>query len=237
MSTSHALDQLKGLPANERVYSNKGNAPLIDLLDMNYSRLLDVGCGAGDNAILIKSRNPSCEIYGITRSTPEATIAEEYMKKCWVTDIEIEFPEDIAGQSFDVLVFSHVLEHLRDPAAVLARFSNLLRKGGQVLIAVPNVLSWRVRLQFLGGDFEYRSEGVLDDTHLHFFTYRTADRYLLAKSPDLDLTDKTVTGNVPLWWFRKHVLTAESKARLDRWGCRRWPNLFGNQVLLRAVKR
>lgn len=224
-------------PVTDRVYSNKGNPPLIDLLGKGCNRLLDIGCGAGDNAGLIKFSHPECDVFGITHSAVEAELAQRHMTRCWVLDIEDNLPDDLAHQSFDVLIFSHVLEHLRDPAVVLARFSRLLRSGGQVLIAVPNVLSWRMRLQFLRGNFEYESAGELDDTHLRFFTYFTADQYLLSKSPDLKVTCKTASGSVPLWWLRRYVLPRRWSEYIDQWGCRHWPNLFSGQVLIRAVKQ
>lgn len=223
--------------APERVYSNQGNPPLIDLLGKGYNRLLDIGCGAGDNAALIKSRNSECDVFGITHSAVEAELAQRHMTQCWVFDIEDKLPDDLAHQSFDVLIFSHVLEHLRDPAVVLARFSRLLRSGGQVLIAVPNVLSWRMRLQFLRGNFEYESAGELDDTHLRFFTYFTADQYLLSKSPDLEVTYKAASGSVPLWLLRRYAFPRRWAEYIDQWGCHHWPNLFGGQVLIRAVKQ
>jgi SAM-dependent methyltransferase len=224
-------------PVPDRVYSNQGNSPLIDLLGNGGNRILDIGCGAGDNAALIKSKYIECDVFGITYSAVEAEIAKKQMKQCFVFDIESDIPADLAQQSFDALVFSHVLEHLRDPAVVLARFSGLLRSGGAVLIAVPNVLSWRMRLQFLRGNFEYESAGVLDDTHLRFFTYFTADQYLLEKSPDLQVITKAVSGSAPLWWLRRHILPQRWSERIDRWVCRHWPNLFGGQILIRAVKR
>jgi 2-polyprenyl-3-methyl-5-hydroxy-6-metoxy-1,4-benzoquinol methylase len=228
---------LQGPAKLERVYSNQGNIPLLNLLGDGCRRVLDIGCGAGDNANRILSGNPNCEIYGITHSTDEAQLAQASMKKCWVADIEGDMPDDLAGQFFDALVFSHVLEHLSYPAAIVERYSKLLTRGGQVLIAVPNILSWAMRLQFLRGDFAYQSCGVLDDTHLRFFTYITADRYLLSQSPDLSVTHKSVSGNVPLWLLRRHVLSSKMCEAIDKWGCRHWPNLFGYQVLIRAVKR
>ena len=189
-------------PASERVYSNQGNPPLIDLMGKGCKRLLDIGCGAGDNAALVKSKNSECDVFGITHSAVEADLAQRHMTRCWIFDIEDVLPDDLADQVFDVLIFSHVLEHLRDPAVMLDRFSRFLRSGGQVLIAVPNILSRRMRIQFLLGRFEYESAGVLDDTHLdthlHFFTYFTAGQYLLSKSPRLEVTYKlqaVVCGN------------------------------------------
>jgi len=199
--------------------------------------VLDVGCGAGDNALIVNARYPTCQVYGITHSSAEAEIAGKVMAHCWVFDLEGDLPPDLADQTFDALIFSHVLEHLRDPAAVLTRFISLLREGGQVLIAVPNVLSWRMRMQFLFGRWEYESAGVLDDTHLRFFTYYTADQFLLSGAPNLSVLSKTATGSVPLWLLRRHLLPKSWCVRLDQWGCRHWPNLFGGQILIKAVKK
>lgn len=237
MSSNNIVEGKIALNTPERVYSNKGNIPLIDLLDKGFNRILDVGCGAGDNAAMIQCRFPECDVFGITYSAVEADIAKNQMKQCWVFDIESELPADLEHQSFDVLIFSHVLEHLRDPAVVLSRFARLLRSGGTVLIAVPNILSWRMRIQFLRGNFEYESAGELDDTHLRFFTYFTADQYLLSKSPDLEVTCKATSGSVPLWWLRRYIIPQRWCEYIDQLSCRYWPNLFGGQVLIKAVKR
>jgi len=219
----------------DRVYHNDGNSPLIDLLGGDARQVLDVGCGAGDNAALIRSRSPGCRIYGITHSAAEAELAKKHMAACAVWDIEGDIPGEFSAMRFDAIIFSHVLEHLRDPRAVLHKFSQLLDQRGTVLIAVPNVLSWAMRWQFLRGDFEYRADGVLDETHLRFFTYKTADRFLLSGCPQLTLVSKQVTGSVPLWWLRRYFLPGKASHFLDSMGCRMWPNLFGGQILLKAV--
>lgn len=138
-----------GSAVSERVYRNRGNSPLIDMLADGCRSVLDVGCGAGDNAALIRARHPQCRVFGVTHAGAEAELARRHMQACWVLDIENELPNELTQRSFDTLLFSHVLEHLREPAVVLARFVHLLRSGGTVLIAVPNVLSWRQRLDFL----------------------------------------------------------------------------------------
>ncbi len=219
-----------------RIYANAGNPPLIALLAGGCNSLLDVGCGAGDNAALVKAKYPECQISGITHSAAEAGFARRHMVHCWVFNIEGDLPSDLANLSFDAMIFSHVLEHLRTPAAVLACFTKLLVPGGEVLIAVPNVLSWRQRVQFLLGRFEYQAAGILDETHLRFFTYFTADR-IFSQSPDLELTSKCTTGSLPLWWLRRYVLPKAWCEQLDAWGCRHWPNLFAGQILIKAVKK
>ena len=220
---------------DDRIYKNGGNAALIARLSAVPCRLLDVGCGAGDNMRLLQQRFPDCELHGVTHSEAEAKIAEQWSQRCWVFDIENGIPEPLNAIRFDTMILSHVLEHLRDPAVVLQRLSGLLSPGGCVLIAVPNVLSLAMRWQFMRGRFDYRKDGVLDETHLRFFTYLTADQYLFGKSTDLKLISKTVSGSVPQWWLRRHLLPNEWSSSIDRLGCRLWPNLFGEQVLLKAV--
>lgn len=229
--------QVDGPGSHDRVYVNEGNPPLLALVEAGAGRILDIGCGAGNNAALLKSRDENCEVYGVTVSEGEASLASQHLEHCWVFDAEGEIPTDLTRQSFDVLIFSHVLEHFRDPSSAVAKFSRLLRSGGQVVIAVPNVLSWRMRVQFLLGRFEYASAGVLDDTHLRFFTYLTADKYLLSEAPDLELTHKVADGSAPLWVLRRYFLPSRVSGRIDRFVSRCWPNLFGGQVLIRAVKR
>jgi SAM-dependent methyltransferase len=223
-------------PQEPRIYSNSGNASLIDLLKQGPARVLDIGCGAGDNAALLKIRCQDTKVFGVTHNPAEAILARSHMQHCWVFDIDTELPDDLKGERFDALIFSHVLEHLRDPARALVRFTALLRTGGIVLIAVPNVLSWLQRIRFLFGKFEYEASGVLDDTHIRFFTFFTADKYLLAQSPELRIQFKGVTGSVPLWWLRRWILPRAWARTLDQWGCRHWPNLFGGQILIKATK-
>jgi SAM-dependent methyltransferase len=220
---------------HKRIYRNAGNLALLRLMEGLPKRVLDVGCGAGDNARIIRAAHPGCEIVGITHSAAEALVARQWMTDCLVFDIEGALPPGLAAGAFDVIIFSHVLEHVREPASVLGKFAGLLGLGGSVLVAVPNTLSWAMRLQFLRGDFAYRSDGVLDDTHLRFFTYVTADDYLLGKTPALRLASKTVTGSVPLWLLRRHLFPRRWSVRIDELGCRLWPNLFGEQVLIKAV--
>lgn len=217
-----------------RVYQNKGNAPLLAMMTDGHQRVLDVGCGAGDNAMIIRRDNPGCMVEGITYSRTEADIAGRHMERCWGFDIERDFPAEFADRSFDTMLFSHVLEHMREPADVLARFVRLLAPGGAVLIAVPNIVVWRQRLKFLRGSFDYEPMGLMDETHLRFITYRTAESVLLSRSPDLRVIEKSVEGSVPLWVLRRHVFPTSWSAAIDRWGERRWPNLFGGQILIKA---
>jgi 2-polyprenyl-3-methyl-5-hydroxy-6-metoxy-1,4-benzoquinol methylase len=211
---------------------------LLALLDAAPPRrVLDVGCGAGDNAALLRERYPGVVIDGITRSHAEAELAAPHLDRRWIFDVERPVWPEIERGRYDALIFSHVLEHLREPSRVLARFARLLGAGGSVYVAVPNVLSWRQRLLFLRGRFEYTDSGVLDSTHLRFFTYLTAAGYLFGDCPELELVEQRVIGSVPLWWLRRRVLPSSLSLAVDALGCRLYPNLFGAEILLKASKR
>ena len=218
-----------------KIYSNDGNALLMEMLDSSCLIVLDVGCGAGDNARLSRELGFNRKFYGITISPSEREIASGLMEDCWVDDVETSSLDCIKGQMFDAIVFSHILEHLREPASVVSKFLPFLKSNGKVLVAVPNVALWRQRLQFLAGRFDYEEEGVLDNTHLRFFTYYSADKYLL-NDHELRLVEKKVEGSVPLWLLRRRILPRNICAFLDARGGAIFPNLFGGQVLLKAEK-
>jgi 2-polyprenyl-3-methyl-5-hydroxy-6-metoxy-1,4-benzoquinol methylase len=220
-----------------KVYKNNGNLGLLRLVPLDARRILDVGCGAGDNARNIKQLIADAIIDGITTSENEKTCAIQYMDSCSIVDIESDFSELLVEHElYDVLLFSHVLEHLRDPDLVLERMLQLLKPGGVILIAVPNILHWRMRFQFLLGDFTYQDAGILDNTHLRFFTFATAKEYLLSKV-DMVVEVNTVDGSAPLWILRRHVFPVRVSKWVDRLICKMWPNLFGEQVLIRAHKK
>jgi 2-polyprenyl-3-methyl-5-hydroxy-6-metoxy-1,4-benzoquinol methylase len=221
----------------ERVYKNDGNDALLRLLGPDCRDVLDVGCGSGDNARLIRKQLPGCEIDGITHSRPEAALAGRQMRDCWVFDVEGPIPGAVELRMYDAVIFSHVLEHFRDPAGIVSAYSAYVKPSGLILIAVPNILSWRMRARFLRGDFTYAASGPLDNTHLRFFTFLTADELLLGETPALSLEQKVADGSFPLWWARRGLLPKSACSRVDSWACRRWPNLFAEQILLKARKR
>lgn len=223
---------------NGRVYSNNGNKPLIEMLSGPVRCVLDVGCGDGANARLVRKRYPEVRIDGITVSSVEQEIAALHFENLWLFDIENteNFPMDFSEDFYDAIIFSHVFEHLKFPEKVLAHMVRLLKPEGQVLIAVPNILGWKQRISFLFGKFEYDIEGVLDNTHLRFFTFFTADRYLFSESSSLNIVTKCATGSAPLWLLRRWIFPSSWSAYIDKKSCSIWPNLFGNQILIKALK-
>lgn len=132
-------------------------------------RVLDVGGATGYVAkVLTRS---GCEVVGVELDPEAAKKAEEHCEKVIVGNVEtMDLDAELGRDSFDVIIFGDVLEHLRDPPATLARLKPFLRQEGYVVASIPNIAHGSVRLALMQGKFEYRSLGLLDDTHLHFFT-------------------------------------------------------------------
>ncbi len=137
-------------------------------------RVLDVGCGGGALGDAIARRG--YEVWGIESVGSAADKAAgriDRVVRADLTDLDVIGPA-LGGERFDHIVFSDVLEHLYDPLAVLRSYLGYLERPGRILISLPNVLNWHTRLAFLFGRFNYQNTGVLDRTHIRFFTFKTA---------------------------------------------------------------
>jgi SAM-dependent methyltransferase len=108
---------------------------------------------------------------GIELSRAAAEIAQTHCERVVVGDAErLDLCAELGDDRFDVILFADVLEHLRDPAALLKRVRPSLTTGGSIVASVPNIAHGSVRLALLSGEFRYRELGLLDNTHLRFFT-------------------------------------------------------------------
>src|SRR5690606_5672816 len=139
-------------------------------------RVLDVGCGIGLNSLRAKGRG--AHVTGIEIAPAAAAEARRRLDEVISVDLEDEaaLARALEGRSFDLMIFGDVLEHLARPDRVLARLSPYLADGGHVLISLPNVAAWTMRLTLLRGRWDYTPSGILDETHLRFFTLESARR-------------------------------------------------------------
>lgn len=135
-------------------------------------RILDVGCGTGKLAEQLRLKK-NCYVVGIERDEVEARLAQQRCDKLLLADVEKL--EDIPFQAgyFDIIVFADILEHLLNPEAVLQRFKKYLPDSGYVFVSVPNIANWSIRLKLLAGKWNYKETGLLDKTHIRFFTLKT----------------------------------------------------------------
>jgi 2-polyprenyl-3-methyl-5-hydroxy-6-metoxy-1,4-benzoquinol methylase len=132
-------------------------------------RLLDVGAADGLLSRLLTERG--WKVTGLEADPAAAAAGAAYCERMIVADLDAGIPA-LEGE-FDAIVCADVLEHLRDPAGALATLRRALARGGQVVISMPNVAHLWMRLSLLAGRFEYAERGILDRTHLRFYTRRT----------------------------------------------------------------
>jgi SAM-dependent methyltransferase len=137
-------------------------------------RILDVGTAGGYLGKILKGRGHY--VAGIENDARAAESARDYYDSFQVADIEtFEFHY---RAEFDYVVFADVLEHLRDPAAVLRTCLPALKPAGKIILSVPNVANFVVRLSLLFGKFDYMDRGILDRTHLRFFTLQSLKKLM-----------------------------------------------------------
>ena len=144
-----------------------------------YGSVLETGCSTGFVTRLIVEGGKT-RVVGIELDADAAKAAERYCERVVNTDLNSDSWTEAVGEKFDLVTFGDVLEHLLDPTRTLAGSKRLLKPGGRVLICLPNIAHWTVRVKLLLGKFEYESTGLLDYTHLRFFTVATAKKMLAA---------------------------------------------------------
>lgn len=133
--------------------------------------VLDIGC---NNGYLGKFINHGNIFYGLDNSKESVSKAKTKYQKAINYDLNSvkKLPWNI---KFDIIIFADVLEHLIDPEKTLKFFINhYLKRGGEIIISLPNIANWEIRLNLILGRFEYRDCGILDKTHLHFYTFKSA---------------------------------------------------------------
>ncbi|OBZ13451.1 bifunctional 2-polyprenyl-6-hydroxyphenol methylase/3-demethylubiquinol 3-O-methyltransferase UbiG [Bacillus sp. FJAT-26390] len=146
-----------------------------------------------------------CKVIGVEIDAEAAKIAEVFVEKMIVCDAEslVWMKEIPTGTLFDHIVFADVLEHLRNPVAVLREASSFLKPGGTILTSIPNIGHSAVIMELLHGKFEYRPLGLLDNTHIRFFTRESVKQ--LIKDAGLQ----------PIKWKSANILPEHTELQRD----------------------
>lgn len=227
MSGPHAPTELlerslqEGYSTKPERYFSGARRMFVDDLPVNPDgRLLEIGCGNGDTAAYALSTRKCGWAAGVELCAEPAEIAAERLQNVQVGDVE-NMKFDFAEKSFDILLMSEVIEHLRDPWQTLRRLLPLLKPGALVLSGSPNVAHRSVVGMLLRGRWDYESVGIMDRTHLRWFTPATYREMF----EDCGYEVLSTRPAAPLHW----------KARCFNWlTWGRWEYLLHSQIYLTA---
>lgn len=197
-------------------YYNAPRREMLAFVPNNVHRVLEIGCGEGRFGAELKrvrmEVGVALEVTGVELDGERAKVAEANLDRVIVADVErdeLGLPE----ASFDCIVCNDVLEHLISPSRALANLRRLLVPGGYLVASIPNVRYWGVLKGLLvEGDWRYADEGVLDVTHLRFFTRRSIARMLEECGYDCEMLTG-INSHVRGWKF--NILRVMSGGRLN----------------------
>ena len=196
-------------------------------------KILDIGCAQG--YIAKKLSHLGHEVTGIESDKQAAALAKEYCKKIHICNLDNKIPK-LKKEYFDILIFGDIIEHLKAPEQVLHHLLKSLKPKGLVIISVPNIANIYIRLNLLLGRFNYTKKGILDRTHLHFYTLKTIKKFIRKLDLRIIKTDKTP---IPL----PLVFPSTAKGKLFNFihqinylFTKIWKKLFAFQFIILAKK-
>jgi 2-polyprenyl-3-methyl-5-hydroxy-6-metoxy-1,4-benzoquinol methylase len=207
------------------MYDSINQAVLAEIPD-DARTFLDLGCGGGSLGAFLK-KDPEKHVVGVTVAEDEATLARSRLDRVEIHDLNGFDPKDLGR--FDCIICSHVLEHLYHPGQLLERLHNCVTTRGRLIVALPNILFWKQRLRFLGGEFRYSQGGVMDETHYRFYDWWTARELLTTTGYRIEAS--RADGGFPM----SRMLGRRFRATLDQTALVTFPGLFGWQFVFRCA--
>jgi 2-polyprenyl-3-methyl-5-hydroxy-6-metoxy-1,4-benzoquinol methylase len=153
-------------------YQDRPRLDVVGLLEPPFQSVLEIGCGSGATGQAVKQKFPGVTYFGVELDPVSAASARTVLDRVITGDIEqIDLGHhDVLQNMFDVIICADVLEHLYDPWNVVGTLHRYLRPGGRVIASIPNVQNARVLDNLVGGRWTYCGQGLLDATHIRFFT-------------------------------------------------------------------
>ncbi len=197
------------------------------------TRVLETGCANGRFSHVLVEQG--CRVVGMELDAAAAQEAATVCEQVIVGNLEDPAIQAAIPDGFDVIVFGDVLEHLVQPWEVLRVVRSRLAPGGAVVISIPNIAHWDVRMGLLGGHFDYQDTGLLDATHLRFFTQRTL--WEMLHQTDYRIVRAERSLRLPEWVYRIRLVRRFAPRLVLPVLARLMPNLFTYQFIIKAVPR
>ncbi len=214
------------MPDPDITYRGESSPAVLRRIPADAVRILDVGCGGGGNARLLSARGQIVD--GITVSAQEAEQAQSFCTNVYQHDLETGLPPLPAELLYDAVICSHVLEHIVEPEALLTSIRARLAPSGIMVVALPNLMFWRSRIRLMLGDFEYTDHGLMDRTHVRWYSFASGRRLL--ERHGFHVIEAVAEGGLPLGPLRR-IAPQWLLERGDRAACRLAPGLLGSEML------
>ncbi len=171
----------------------KERGEVIDRIPAGANRILDLGCGAGAMGRGIRTRWGDVKLIGIEKDEDRAIEAKAYYDRVILADAGTWTP-DFEAESFDAIILADVLEHVDNPSALLKRYVPYLAPHGVLVLSVPNIRYYEVLAGLAEGRFDYQECGILDRSHLRFFTRKTLVELLESSGLQIETLAANVSG-------------------------------------------
>ena len=172
--------------------ANTSHSRMLRLIGAN-KRVLEFGCSSGYMARALQQQG--CSVTAIEIDPAVAELAKPFCERVIIANLDGgEWATRLADTKFDVALFGDVLEQLKDPMVPLVLVRRFLADGGYLVASIPNVAHGSVRLALLQGEFKYRDKGLLDDTHLRFFTRASIEELFRNARYEIDVMERSTAG-------------------------------------------
>lgn len=219
--------------SSEKKYKNNGNADVLSLVIGQNIRVLDVGCGGGDNARILSQKG--YKIDGITISKIELECAAPFLESGYLFNLELGLPSELQKDAYDYVICSHVLEHICYPEKLINDIKRVLKPDGFLIVALPNIMHYKSRWQILKGNFNYKDSGIWDYTHFRWYTYKTGKELL--EQYGFQILLASVTGEIPAKSILGKILSESFMKKIYSFLTGWSKGLFGYQLLYKACKQ
>lgn len=178
------------------------------------SDVLEIGCGSGIQSRFL-TENLGCKVTGLEINPLAAEDARSYCDNLLIGNIEeIDLNIALGHKRFDSILFVDVLEHLYDPAAALKKTLPFLKEGGHLIASIPNITHAAITWELAHGRFDYQKYGLLDDTHIRFFTKKNIAKLFESVGYRIILWDRVI--KLPEdTEFKIHYTSAKETSFLD----------------------
>ncbi|EEA03762.1 Methyltransferase type 12 [Burkholderia sp. H160] len=200
------------------IYHANGRSDLAQMFTNTPKLILDIGCAAGNNAALVKARFPGSRAWGIEMNRHAAEIARQKLDNVLVgrfEDFDLEH-EGIAPGTLDAVLLADVLEHMYNPWDVMVKLREYMSPTGQLVLSIPNTRHLGLMDGLSKGNWTYAEAGLLDVTHIRFFTRKEMMKFCEETGYRVIQTRNSLDGGLQQFWQQHQNMTAPINIELDR---------------------